>query len=267
MTPSQKSTTQYKRSPIKWPGSKYKILYKILPLLSGYEKVVEPFVGSAAVLINHPFNEKVINDKNKHLINFYRVVQSKPDALIKELKKLFKPENNCPDTYYSMREKFNNSRHGVRKAALFIYLSKHSFNGVMRWNNSDKFNTPVGKYKAISLPENAIFTLHHKLQNVKIVHGDFEACFSVEHMTKENLYYQLYRTFFSVNHHERLSRLIELAQESGAKSITCNHDLTITRELHSKATKIISLDVPRYLSCKGQERKPVKELLAIYEPH
>jgi DNA adenine methylase len=74
-------------------------------------------------------------------------------------------------------------------------------------------------------------------------------------------------TGFTLDDHKRLSRLIGLAKERGAKIIACNHDLPITRELHSEATEIISFDVPRYLSCKGQDRKPVRELLAIYEPH
>jgi DNA adenine methylase len=281
MTALQTSKAPYQRSPIKWPGSKYKILDTILPLLGGYKKVIEPFAGGAAVLLNHPFEDGVLNDNNKHLINFYLVVQRNPIALVKELKKLFKPEHNSADSYYFLREKFNKSRRSVSKAALFVYLSKHSFNGVMRWNGNDKFNTPLGKYNSVNLPEQTIYELHEKLKKVKIIHGDFDACFSAENMTTGSCYFidppyiQLSKTAnftsytssgFSIADHERLSELIINAQRFGAKVIACNHDLPITRELHSKATNIISLDVPRYLSCKGQARKPVKELLAIYEP-
>ena len=44
-----------------------------------------------------------------------------------------------------------------------------------------------------------------------------------------------------------------------------NHDTEITRKLYNDA-KIVSFDVKRLISCNGDSRKHVKELLAIYDP-
>jgi len=39
------------------------------------------------------------------------------------------------------------------KAALFLYLNRHGYNGLCRYNASGEFNTPFGRYKKPYFPE------------------------------------------------------------------------------------------------------------------
>jgi len=57
---------------------------KILPLLNvKHITYVEPFGGSAAILLNKPVSEvEVYNDLDKTLYNFFNVLRDKPDELI-----------------------------------------------------------------------------------------------------------------------------------------------------------------------------------------
>ena len=67
----------------------------------------------------------------------------------------------------------------------------------------------------------------------------------------------------------RIREQIALAGEAetlarrGIPVLISNHDTLFTRDIYSSA-KILSFLVQRYISCKGEKRQKVKELLAIY---
>lgn len=76
------------KSPISWVGNKssiLKILYALFPL--DYERYIEPFGGSGAVLLgkDKPDKFEVFNDFNGNLVNLYRCMRDRPMAFIKEL--------------------------------------------------------------------------------------------------------------------------------------------------------------------------------------
>lgn len=64
-------------------------------------------------------------------------------------------------------------------------------------------------------------------------------------------------------------RLAQTAEELSAKGvhiIVHNHDLPVTRELYRNADQIVEVNVQRNISCKGDSREKVKELIAVYLP-
>lgn len=68
-------------------GGKWKQLKDILPLLPDCHHYVEPFCGSAAVLINRrPAPVETVNDINEDLVTFFRVLREQPDALVEALR-------------------------------------------------------------------------------------------------------------------------------------------------------------------------------------
>ena len=76
------------KSPISWMGNKssiLKILYALFP--SEYERYIEPFGGSGAVLLGkeRPDRFEVFNDFNGNLVNLYRCMRDRPLAFIREL--------------------------------------------------------------------------------------------------------------------------------------------------------------------------------------
>ena len=70
-------------SPLPWCGGKSRHLHWLLPLLPKCRHFVEPFAGSAVVLLNRdPSPLETINDINGDLVNFFRVLRDQPEELI-----------------------------------------------------------------------------------------------------------------------------------------------------------------------------------------
>ena len=73
------------------------------------------------------------------------------------------------------------------------------------------------------------------------------------------------KTDFNLDQQKMLVNLVNQARNNKISSLVSNHDLAITRQLYKNATEIVSFDVRRAISCKADNRKNVKELLAIYD--
>jgi DNA adenine methylase len=131
------------KSIIKWVGGKS----KLCPDLEKYfcrhlennnkSSYVDLFCGSLAfpLYLKEKYKlEKIIcNDANRHLIEFWQWVQSKP--VVKDY------PNTDEKTYYEIREKFNQQY----RAKYFYYLVQVGFNSLCRYNKSGEFNVPHGK--------------------------------------------------------------------------------------------------------------------------
>lgn len=75
------------KTPISYYGGKQTLAKKIVSMLPTHNMYCEPFVGGAAVFFTKEQSPvEVINDTNKELINFYRVVQNDFVSLEKEIK-------------------------------------------------------------------------------------------------------------------------------------------------------------------------------------
>ena len=69
-----------------WYGGKFNHLNWLLPLLPEATHYCEPFGGSAAVLLNRkPALVETYNDIDGEVVNFFRVLRDKQEALIKAI--------------------------------------------------------------------------------------------------------------------------------------------------------------------------------------
>ena len=65
------------KTPVTYYGGKQKMVEHILPLIPQHDLYAEPFFGGGAIFFQKPPSKvEVVNDTNKELINFYRVVQN-----------------------------------------------------------------------------------------------------------------------------------------------------------------------------------------------
>ena len=172
---------------MKWAGGKrgiLQILFKYTPRV--FNKYFEPFVGGGALFFymrSHPAlynvmdNRFTLVDSNVELINCYKLIQSDPHKVLKELLP-FKDLNNKQD-FYKIRcmdkdENFANLD-PFYKAARFLYLNKVSFSGMCRYNSKGQFNVPYGKYENPSIyNEELILSTHEALKTGTILCDDFE---------------------------------------------------------------------------------------------
>lgn len=173
---------------LKWAGGKSKSVELLHEHI--YEKYhgmdrkfvdgtfIEPFVGSGVVFMNTNAKNYIINDVNEDLVNIYEVLKTDGKAFIEYLETFFSDSLNTEEKYYEFRDVFNSldiiDTNKFKRAALFIYLNRHCFNGLCRYNKSGGFNVPYGKYKQIYFPKESLEKTIDKLKNVTILNTSFE---------------------------------------------------------------------------------------------
>ncbi|WOF15714.1 DNA adenine methylase [Methanoplanus sp. FWC-SCC4] len=168
---------------VKWAGGKRQLIDEIfLRIPEKWNTYYEPFIGGGAVFI-HLYNENliqnaVINDINRELVNLYLTIQENHCDLSMELKS--EDFKNDSEVFYNLRDEFNmilgDESQKIRRAALFIYLNRHCFNGLWRENKSGLFNVPFGRYKSPKLPdEEFILSFGKMLERTKIKNEGFES--------------------------------------------------------------------------------------------
>lgn len=275
------------KSFLKWAGGKSQSLYFLHQhmckrnILNGITnniegRFIEPFVGSGVVFMNIDADEYVINDVNTDLVLIYKALQVNGKAFIAMCEELFIPENNTPEKYNELRKEFNNTDvKDVRKGALFIYLNRHCFNGLCRYNKSGGFNVPYGKYDSVHFPKESLGKAIDKLKKVLIFNRSFEDIMKMATVgdtiycdppyvpvSSTASFTDYAKTGFDYTNQVTLA---QLAEESPANVFISNHDTEVTRELYKNANEIVEIEVTRYISANKDSRKPVKELLAIYK--
>ncbi|MKM03263.1 Dam family site-specific DNA-(adenine-N6)-methyltransferase, partial [Salmonella enterica subsp. enterica] len=153
--PAEESTPRTWRRPfLKWAGGKYSLLPELYHLIPAGKRLIEPFVGGGSVFLNSDKHERfLLADVNADLINLYQMLAVVPDTVIGEAIKAFRHLNDV-ENYTAIREAFNSQQlNATERAAAFLYLNRHCFNGLMRYNLDGFFNVGWGKYKAPYFPE------------------------------------------------------------------------------------------------------------------
>jgi len=264
---------------LKWAGNKYRVLPHLLPLIGTPKQYIEPFAGSMSVALNVAADSMVLNDFNSDLISLYHYVIS-DEEFIDDCEKVCSVGND-QETFYRLRDIFNTTTDSRHKAILFVYLNRHCFNGLTRYNRKGQFNVPFGKYSSPYFPrkemENFRAVFNEK-QSVYIKSYDFSVdalYLSVDSDTvvyfdppylplTDTANFSDYATGgFDYDDQVRLRDLAISLANRGARVIISNHDTPVARELYSAAT-ITSIDVGRFIAAKGSSRKSVKEVLAVW---
>lgn len=114
------------KTPITYYGGKQQMCSKIIPLIPEHRLYCEPFAGGAAVYFaKKPSELEVLNDTNRELINFYKVVKNNFVELEKEVTITL----NSRDLYRKASTIYNNSDmfSGVKRAWALWVLSSQSF--------------------------------------------------------------------------------------------------------------------------------------------
>ena len=174
-------------SPIRWAGSKKKILNEMLNTFSKNKKnYIEMFLGSGVVLLNVLDNKDTlkyknfyVNDINSNIINFYILLRDNIDGAIKKMKEFENKYNSYSmdekeEYYYKIRYDFNSLDSGNEKALLFYFLMKTGFNGVYRENKNGKFNVPFGRKEKIVVNEEYLHKISESIQNVKFYNLEYK---------------------------------------------------------------------------------------------
>ncbi|EGH3668284.1 Dam family site-specific DNA-(adenine-N6)-methyltransferase, partial [Salmonella enterica] len=174
--PIQEPTPRrWQRPFLKWAGGKYSLLPELERLIPAGKRLIEPFVGGGSVFLNSDKHERfLLADVNADLINLYQMLAVVPDSVIAEAMKAFRHLNDA-ENYTAIREAFNAWQlNAIERAAAFLYLNRHCFNGLMRYNLDGFFNVGWGKYKAPYFPEKELMAFRKKSSACVFMNAGFE---------------------------------------------------------------------------------------------
>lgn len=268
------------RSALKWAGGKKRVIGEILKVLpvKGKKRLIEPFVGGGSVFLNIDFDEYLLIDMNKDLISLFNIIKNQPTNFIADAEQYFYGDNNNPDSYYELRKKFNQSQDAYERALLFLYLNRHGYNGLCRYNKSGGYNVPFGRYKHPYFPKAELAFFAQKAQRATFEQGDFEKAFSQSKIGDviycDPPYSPINRTAsftayagntFTDDDQARLVSCAETVKKQGIPTLISNHYVDFTKELYKGASKKELFQVQRSISQKGKARVKVKEVLALYK--
>lgn len=264
------------KSFLKWAGGKYRIIDKILKVLPEGNRLIEPFAGSAVVSLNANYEKLLISDINKDLINIYLLLQSSSEHFIGHSKNFFNAENNTAEQYYFLRNEFNESKDIQKRAAIFIYLNRHCFNGLCRYNSKGIFNVPFGKYKNPKFPEKELYNFATKTKGAKFIHQDFRITMQSAQigdvvycdppyvpLSATSSFTSYSENGFNLQDQQDLADLSSELSKKGIPVVISNHDTDFTRIAYAKA-ELLFFDVQRFISSDSQNRNKANELLAVY---
>jgi len=111
--------------PFPWYGGKFKHVPWLLDLLPQKSQYVEPFGGSAAVLINRePSDVETYNDIDGEVVNFFRVLREKYDEFEHRLK--YTPHSRQMYQRACEEEPEDN----VQRALFFLVRTAQAYNGI-----------------------------------------------------------------------------------------------------------------------------------------
>ena len=262
---------------LKWAGGKHKLAPFIARHLPpSRRRLIEPFAGSAALSLALEFEAYLLNDTNSDLIALFQTLKNEKQAFIDYVRQYFGTDHNQESRFYVLREQFNNSETPIERAALFVYLNRHAFNGLCRYNSKGQFNVPFGRYRTPYFPEKEMQAFIKKADRMEIRCGDFQSA-----LAQADNYDTIYcdppyvplsitasftaysKETFNLDEQNRLATAAQQTAPQTQGLLISNHDTALTRELYRSA-RLETVSVQRNIAAKGSSRQKVGELLAIY---
>ena len=291
------SATAAGRPLLKWAGGKR----QLLPALRGFypvafKRYIEPFFGSGAVFFDLHAAGRLegrqawLVDDNADLIGCYRMLTSRTDDVINELR-LLAAEHTVRGTefYYEVRDaRFNPMRaastaYTPELAAMLIYLNRTGFNGLFRLNRAGEFNVPVGRYANPRIVDEAHLrqvAAALRSRGVTLTQGSFEGALldagkgdfiycdpPYAPVSRTACFANYTATGFRLTDQKRLQQALIGAAIRGAHVVLSNSsapdivELYSTTEARRAQLRIECVDARRAINSRADSRGPVTELV------
>lgn len=230
------------------------------------------------MFLNTEFDRYHLADINSDLINLYNIVKTRTADFIRDAQLLFTPESNNEICYYQRRTEFNTSTDAYLRALLFLYLNRHCYNGLCRYNLRGEFNVPFGRYRKPYFPEAELLWFAERAQKATFVCESYDV--TLTNAGKGSVVYcdppyaplsatanfTAYHTnSFSLREQENLAALAAklASSENRIPVLISNHDTALTRLWYQDA-ELHVVKARRSISRSITGRTKVDELLALY---
>lgn len=131
-----------------------------------FNRYIEPFLGGGAVYFHLEPEKAILNDINERLMTFYSQIRDQYPLMrhqLDELQSAYEqnqaayrelkaqaPDQRVPNAneamYYRMRELYNHPDGAYLSGALYFFINKTAYSGMIRYNNQGEYNVPYGRY-------------------------------------------------------------------------------------------------------------------------
>ncbi|EDM1757063.1 DNA (cytosine-5-)-methyltransferase [Salmonella enterica subsp. diarizonae] len=262
---------------LKWAGGKFGVIDDLLAHMPHGHRLIEPFAGGGSIFLNAGFDEAIVSDACQDLILTYQVMQREPLALIGKANVMFREGNN-PEYFDDIKVRFNRrDMTQMERAAAFIYLNRHCYNGLMRYNRQGEFNVGFGKYRQPYFPlaeleafsavaSRCTFAVADCNDTVALAgEGDVVFCDPpYEPMPGKSGFTNYSGQSFRFDDQVRLAQSLKAAHQRGASVVITNSGAPAIRELYtSMGFDVRPLRARRSISCTGETRETVTDIIGV----
>lgn len=274
------------KPPLKWAGSKVRVIPELLKHLPAGKRLVEPFAGSCAVMMNTDYDAYLIADANHQLVNAYVMMAHHTDALLTELETLFAAgsvgsESQRGEFYYCVRARLNHGAlSAIESAASFLYLNRHGYNGMCRYNLRGEFNVPFGKYKSPYFPASEVRAFAAKAKRASFVCADFTETLGLvgtgdviycdppyNPAAGKSSFTKYHSSDFDAACQQRLAAMLENLADKGFPVVASNSDSPLTHSHYGNGRfNLHKITVARSVGAATGGDSTASEIIAVMEP-
>jgi DNA adenine methylase len=265
-------------SPLRWVGGKTRLLPTLVPLLGTSGTFVDAFCGSGRVSFAVPHQKLILGDFNPDAVAFHLSCRDRLEEFLSDIEVLFTVANNTKERYGELRSEFNRTSSSDRRTALWFYLNRHGFNGLIKTNRKGEFNVAYGSQ------ENPRSCLKHlskwsaHLRTAEIFHGDFEQTARKAQLGDTvyldppyvtdliNNRFSYASDAFNIEDQVRAAKVARELADSGVFVLISNSEVAHDLGLYSEADEIVVAEARRSISGSKATSGNAKEIIAIYRP-
>ena len=258
---------------LKWAGNKTAIMSELKKHLPDGPRLVEPFAGSCAVMMATDYPHYLVADINPDLINLYQVIKEDVNSFIHLVERIFSKFTTEED-YYKCRQFFNTvPLEPIEKAAYFLFLNRHCYRGLCRYNQRGLFNVPYGNYKKPYLPVDEIRAFAEKAVRATFICASYDETLAMLRAGDvvycdppyDGTFSGYHTAGFSDDDQYDLASILVRRSSEGHPIIVSNSDTRLIRSFYRKFT-LHRISTKRSIGVAAGEGKKADELIAVLKP-
>lgn len=258
---------------LKWAGNKTAIMSELKKHLPDGPRLVEPFAGSCAVMMATDYPYYLVADINPDLINLYQVIKEDVNSFIHLVERIFSKFTTEED-YYKCRQFFNTvPLEPIEKAAYFLFLNRHCYRGLCRYNQRGLFNVPYGNYKKPYLPVDEIRAFAEKAVRATFICASYDETLALLQAGDvvycdppyDGTFSGYHTAGFSDDDQYDLASILVRRSSEGHPIIVSNSDTRLIRSFYRKFT-LHRISTKRSIGVAAGEGKKADELIAVFKP-
>lgn len=258
---------------LKWAGNKTAVMPELMKHLPAGSRLVEPFAGSCAVMMATNYPQYLVADINADLINLYQRAAQNTEELIACALVFFREDNNA-ESYYQNRLRFNTDTTltALERAALFLYLNRHCYRGLCRYNLNGQFNVPFGNYKKPYFPHAEILTFAEKGHRATFICASYDETLAMLQVGDvvycdppyDGTFTAYHTAGFTESDQYHLASILERRSAEGHPVIVSNSDTLLINSIYHNFTRH-RITAKRSMGIEAGEGKSADEIIAVSE--